>query len=157
MPRFRAPLSLLLLLLLAPALQAATPADRSADEQALRHLKEVEWPRAYREQDTALLDRILADEFQMIDGDGNWSAKAEELDWVRKNKPSYDSFRFVIRRLEIFENGTAVVAGTGIIQGKDAEGSYVMEYQSTNILIKRDGLWKAIASHVSGGKRKSAG
>jgi hypothetical protein len=40
----------------------------------------VEWPRAYREQDVALLDRILADEFQMIDADGNWSTKAEEID-----------------------------------------------------------------------------
>lgn len=30
-----------------------------------------------------------------------------------------------------------------------------MEYQSSNILIKRNGLWKAIASHVSGSQRKS--
>ena len=91
-----------------------------------------------------------------MDAEGNWSSKAEELDWVRKNRPSYDSFRFVIRRLEIFENGTAVVAGTGIIAGKDEQGPYGMEYQSSNILIRRDGLWKAIASHVSGIKRKNA-
>jgi len=155
MPSIRASfLVLLLLLTTAPSVTAAPPSP-SADEQALRHLKEVEWPRAYREQDVALLDRILADEFQMVDADGNWSTKAEELEWIRKNKPSYDSFRFVIRRLEIFENGTAVVAGTGVIEGKDEQGPYVMEYQSSNILIKRGGLWKAIASHVSGIQRKS--
>jgi hypothetical protein len=147
-------LALLLLLTTTPSTTAAPPSP-SADEQALRYLKEVEWPRAYREQDVALLDRILADEFQMIDADGNWSTKAEELEWIRKNKPSYDSFRFVIRRLEIVENGTAVVAGTGVIEGKDEQGPYILEYQSSNILIKRGSLWEAIASHVSGIQRKS--
>lgn len=141
------------LLLAVPAI----PQDRAADEKALRHLKEVEWPKAYREQDTALLDRILADEFQSIDGEGSWSTKAEEMEYIRKNKPSYESFRFEIKRLEIFENGTAIVAGTGHIRGRDAERPYKVEYQSSNIFIKRGGLWKAVASHVSGARRTSGG
>ena len=143
-------------LLFAATLEAAPP-DRSADEKALRQIKEVDWPKAYREQDTALLDRILADEFQSIDAEGNWSTKAEELDYIRKNKPSYESFRFEIRRLEIFENGTAVVSGTGHIQGRDEKGPYRVEYQSSNIFIQRAGGWKAISSHVSGVTRKPAG
>lgn len=124
-----------------------------ADQQTLRHLKEVLWPRAYAEQDVKLLDAILADEFQMVDADGNWSSKHEELDYISKNKPSHDSFVFTIKRLEVFENGTAIVAGEGTIKGKDKDGSYVMTYQSSNVLIKRSGRWKAIASHVSGIKR----
>lgn len=123
------------------------------DEKQLRNLKEVLWPKAYREQDTKLLDDILADEFQMVSGDGTWSSKAEELDYIKKNKPSYASFQFTIKRLDIFENGTAVVAGMGTIKGKTADGkNYVTQYQSSNILIKRNGKWKAIASHVSGDK-----
>ena len=124
---------------------------QKSDEETLRYLKEVEWAKAYREQDTKLLDRILADEFRMIDADGNWSSKKDEMDYISKNKPNYDSFRFEIKRLEIFENGTAVVAGTGHITGKNNE--YKIVYQSSNILIKRNGIWKAIASHVSGVKR----
>ena len=127
--------------------------DASADEAAIRELKEVLWPKAYFEQDTALLDRILAPEFQMVDGDGNWSSKAEELAWVGKNKPSYDSLSFAIRRLDVFENGTAIAAGKGTIRGTDENGPYVAEYQSTNVLIRRDGQWRAIASHVSGYKK----
>lgn len=130
-------------------------AENSTDEAALRELKEVLWPKAYFEQDTKLLDRILAPEFQMVDGDGNWSAKADELAWLSKNKPAYDSLVFSIRRLDIFENGTAIAAGTGTIRGSDDEGPYVAEYQSTNVLIKRDGQWRAIASHVSGYKKIS--
>jgi hypothetical protein len=129
----------------------ASPDDAAeADAEVLRVLKQELWPMAYRQQDTALLDRILADEFQMIDGSGDWSGKKKELDWVARNRPAYDSLEFEICRLDIFENGTAIVAGTGHIRGTDDEGPYVAEYQSTNVLIKREGAWRAIASHVSG-------
>src|SRR5215203_5508430 len=66
---------------------------RESDEKALRYLKEIEWPKAYREQDTALLDRILSDEFQMIGSDGEWSNKKEQLKYIASHKPTYESFR----------------------------------------------------------------
>jgi ketosteroid isomerase-like protein len=134
-------------------LSAQTNSTEKTDEKALRYLKEVEWPKAYREQDTKLLDRILADEFQMIDEEGGWSNKKRELERIKTNKPDYESFRFEIKRLDIFENGTAIVAGTGHIKGRDKDGAYRIEYQSSNVLIKRKGLWKAVSSHVSGVKR----
>ena len=128
-------------------------AEERSDESALREIKEVLWPRAYAQQDVALLDSLLADEFQMVDADGNWSTKAEELEWIRSNPPSYDSLVFEIIRLDIFENGSAIVAGKGVVSGTDEQGPYTLEYQSTNVLIKREGAWKAVASHVSGIKR----
>ncbi len=138
------------------SLLAAEPdLKREADTARLRELKEVLWPKAYREQDGALLAQILADEFESIDAEGNRSTKPEELDYVRKNKPTYDSFRFVIRRLQIFENRTAVISGTGYIETKAKEekpGSKT-EYQSSNVFIERDGRWQAISSHVSGIKK----
>ena len=124
----------------------------SSDEQKLRYLKEIEWPKAYKEQDTVLLDRILADEFKMIDSDGGYYTKRDELNYIKKNKPTYSSFSFEIKRLEIFENNTAVVSGTGTIRNKDAQGPYTLTYQSSNVLIKRGGQWKAISSHTSGDK-----
>ena len=138
------------------SLFAAEPArDLAHDKTRLRELKEVLWPKAYREQDPALLAQILADEFESIDADGNVSTKAEEIDYVRKNKPSYDSFRFVIRRLEVFENRTAVVSGTGYIETKAQGGKKGSrtEYQSSNVFIEREGRWQAISSHVSGIKK----
>ena len=131
-------------------------AEEQSDEATLREIKEVLWPRAYAQQDVALLDSLLADEFQMVDADGNWSTKADELEWISSNPPSYDSLVFEIIRLDIFENGSAIVAGKGIVSGTDEQGPYTLEYQSTNVLIKRDGTWRAIASHVSGIKREQA-
>lgn len=124
----------------------------SQDERALRYLKEVEWPKAYREQDSVLLDRILADEFKMIDSEGNHYTKRDEIRYIRDHKPSYLSFAFNITRLEIFENNTAIVSGTGTIKGKDEDGDYTMTYESSNVLIKRGTFWKAVSSHTSGDK-----
>ena len=153
-------LSLALILVIGvSALSAAELArDLEKDKKSLRELKEVLWPKAYREQDPALLAQILADEFESIDAQGNVSTKAEELDYVRKNKPSYDSFRFIIRRLQIFENRTAVVSGTGYIETKPKDGKKgsKTEYQSSNVFIERDGRWQAIASHVSGIKQSES-
>ncbi len=125
-----------------------TNIDLESEKQNLRTLKEIEWPKAYREQDTILLDRILGEDFQMIGNDGVWSNKEKELEWIKNNAMNHDSFRYEIKRLEFLENGTAIIAGTGHI----INDSTKTIYQSSNILIKRDGLWKAVLSHVSGVK-----
>jgi len=125
-------------------------AEERSDESVLREIKEVLWPQAYATQDVQLLDSLLADEFQLIDADGNWSTKADELNWLRSHAPAYNSLVFSIIRLDILENGSAIVAGQGTISGSDEQGGYTIEYQSTNVLIKRNGKWKAVSSHVSG-------
>jgi hypothetical protein len=128
----------------------STSYGQASDEQTLRHIKEVEWPKAYRDQDTLLLEKILADEFKMIGSDGEYSTKKEQLEYIKTHKPNYISFNFEIKRLEIFENGTAIVSGTGTIHRKDDKGEYDLIYQSSNVLIKRNNEWKAISSHTSG-------
>ena len=144
------------LLILCLSAGAASGENESADHARLREIKEVLWPKAYREQDTALLDQILANEFESIDAEGARSTKAEELDYIRKNKPGYDSFRFEIKRLQVFPNRTAIVSGTGhvVTEPKDGKNGSHTEYQSSNVFVERDGRWQAIASHVSGVKQR---
>ena len=126
-----------------------TPIVTDEDENTLRYMKEVEWPKAYAEQDTVLLNRILGEDFQMVDDAGNWYTKRDELDWITDHGTKHDSFRYEIKRLDILDNGTAVVAGTGHIVNDSTKSIY----QSSNVLVKRDGQWKAILSHVSGIKQ----
>jgi len=131
--------------------------DLSSDEIQIRKLKEVDWPEAYQNQDTELLANILADEFQMIDADGNTFKKKDELTYVKDVKPTYDSFEFDVNRLDIFESNTAVMSGLGIIYGKDDKGRYQTTYHSSDVLIKREGVWKAVSSHVSGVQKNYLG
>ncbi len=45
------------------------------------------------------------------------------------------------------------MAGQGVITGTDENVGYKITYQSSNVLLKHDGKWRAVASHVSGVKR----
>lgn len=120
----------------------------SNDLQRLRYLKEVEWPKAYREQDAVLLDRILREDFQLIDQAGGRYSKADEISWIKEHAMEHDSFYYEIKRLDVYPNGTAVVAGTGHIFN---DTTYAI-YESSNVLIKENDEWKAILSQVSGYK-----
>ncbi len=118
------------------------------DKEILTRFKKVYWPKAYREQDTILLDQMLGEDFQMIDNSGIWYDKAYELNWLRENAMENDSFWYEIKRMDILPNGTAIICGTGHIVNDSVESIY----QSSNVIVKRYGVWKAVASHVSGFK-----
>ena len=122
--------------------------DLEHEKKTLRHMKEVLWPKSYSTNDTALLNTILHDDFQLVDGSGEITDKKFEMNWIKENKIKHDSFWYEIKRLDVYHDNTAIISGTGHIinNGKKAI------YQSSNILIKQDSLWKAISSHVSGYK-----
>ena len=134
-------------LVLAIVASLALVATASADDEAtLRHFKTVLWPTAYRTQDVELLDRLLHDSFEMISADGERSTKQDELEYIRNNAWDPASFEYRIERLDIYEGSTAIIAGTGITD--------TYSYRSSNVLIKENGEWRAIASHVSGFRQK---
>lgn len=126
--------------------QSKNPFDPENEKKTLRHIKEALWPMAYSTSDTALLNQILHNDFQLIDGAGIITDKKFELNWVKENRINHDSFRYEIKRLDVYHNNTAIISGTGHIVNKGKESIY----QSSNVLIKQDSLWKAILSHVSG-------
>jgi hypothetical protein len=128
--------------LIGSAFACASEHSSANDEQVLRHFKTVLWPQAYRTQDAGLLDQLLHDSFQMIDAEGNRSTKADELLWVAANAWNPGRFEYRIERLDIYDGQIAIVDGTGLAEK--------YSYRSSNVLIKEDGAWKAVASHVSG-------
>ncbi|WP_420318879.1 nuclear transport factor 2 family protein [Ekhidna sp.] len=124
------------------------------DEDILREFKTVLWPKAYNEQDTALLNRLLHDKFQMMDDNGDSFSKTDEIEYISDYAPSHDEFNYEITRLDLFDNGTAVVSGTGTMKGVEGAEAYITTYKSSNVLVKQNGQWKAISSHVSGVKEE---
>ncbi len=135
---------LLLLLLIFSLTVGPSLASPCGDEATLRHFKTVLWPKAYRTQDVDLLDAMLHKRFEMIDNDGNRSSKEKELAWIAANQWDPGTFEYRIERLDILDERFAIIDGTGIASN--------YSYKSSNVLIKEDGLWRAIASHVSGYK-----
>jgi hypothetical protein len=136
-----------LITLLSIFLSVSTPVDASeADEVLLRHFKTIMWPTAYKTQDVELLDRMLHPSFQMIDDAGNRSTKEKELDYIKNNHWNPRNFVYSIERLDIYDSRFAVIDGTG------ETDTYT--YKSSNYMIKEDGQWRAIGSHVSGFREK---
>jgi hypothetical protein len=138
---------LVFLLFILGALCVVEPSSaQEGDESVLRHFKTVLWPQAYRTQDIELLDRMLHPTFQMIDDAGKRSNKKKELDYISKNHWNPQHFVYTIERLDIYEGKFAVIDGTG--------ETLTYRYKSSNYLIKENGEWRAIASHVSGYEEK---
>ena len=121
-------------------------AHTSNDIEQLRHIKQTLWPQAYRDQNTDLLNQILHAKFQMTDNKGEISTKDNELAAVKLHAWTVENFSYHIERLEIFNQNTAVISGRGETK--------TYTYRSSNVLIKEDGRWQAILSHVSGFKEK---
>jgi ketosteroid isomerase-like protein len=120
------------------------------DRAQLRQLKEYDWPEAYRQRDTLLLGRILANEFVVVDADGQSSTKADELQYLKtSDHVTYESFHYTIERLCIYGQ-TALVAGVGRSKGRTRRGTFHTVYHSTNLFVQREGRWQAVASHLSG-------
>jgi len=137
---------ILLLLLAAAWAPLAAGDDPGSDEALLRQFKTELWPRAYRTKDVALLDRLLHDSFQLIDDNGAVSTKQQELERVATKAWDPGSFEYRIERLDIYNDNTAVISGQGIAS--------TYSYRSSNVLVKEDGRWQAVASHVSGVQRR---
>lgn len=122
------------------------------DEEVVRNMKIELLAKAYEDQDTTLLSQILHEKYQLVDDGGEVYSKRDEIQYVSQYGPSYDTFVFEISKLELFDNGTALVFGTGTITGSDIQGNYSQSYKSSDVLVKEGGTWKFITSHVSGVK-----
>ena len=134
-------LNKIVLLFLVPALiciislaQEKTP--QSKDEKELVYIKNVLWPKAYHEQDTKLLNQILHYSFQSIDAAGNRTTKQDEMEYIRKNKTSVSSSRFIIERFDIYKDKFAIIDGTGIFSSVTEETNNAV----SNILGMARGL-----------------
>lgn len=125
------------------------------DSKAVENVVKVLSPKAYDEQDTALLNQILHDKFQLVDDEGSRFSKEDEMEYAFKYGPSYDSYEYDIKSLDLYDNGTALVSGEGTIKGINIAGqAYVTTYKTSDVLIKEKGKWKMINSHVSGVKEE---
>ena len=130
------------LLMAAPAAYAAP----CADEAALRDLKTRIWPGYYRNQDVEGLSRFLDDDFRVIDSEGVAETKPQVLAWVRTTPWQPSNFRYDVQTVVCPADDVAIIAGQGSF---DTEAGRQV-YTSSNVLVRKDGRWRAVLSHVSG-------
>lgn len=145
---------LLTFVLLLSQARATAKCDLKATESLLRNkdpqvLKDVEqeWLRAYGEKNTAVLDCILAEEFQigsMPDERVEVHDKKHVLDWVAQRSPS-------VQKIEQFDlapyGNVAVVRGAYSMSSQD--GKVLARYQFMDVFVYRGERWLALTREVA--------
>jgi ketosteroid isomerase-like protein len=109
---------------------------------------ENDWSMAWQKKDAAFLQKLFADEYLDTDQDGATFTKPQELANVPAAAFTLTSFALSDLKVHVY-GVAAVVTGRntikGLWKGKDASGAY----RFTDVFVKRDGRWQAVATHGS--------
>jgi ketosteroid isomerase-like protein len=136
---------------LAISLLGSPQAGAETVEQELVRLKH-EMGRAYVARDVAALERLYADDYTVTDDEGNTTNKTQEIDRLRSGGSTYESTSYEDVKVRVYGD-TAIVAGRGTVKGRNSKGPFHTEYHSTNVFVRQNGVWRAVAAHISGVKR----
>jgi ketosteroid isomerase-like protein len=137
------PLTLSLSLSLAVPAATRHSADEAAVVQALHRACE-----AFRTGEASFLVGFLDEHFTLTDTAGRVTTREENLAEVRKREPRYEVFRNHSMKTRIYGE-TAVVNGITSLKGTAGGTPFEADVQFTDTLVKRDGTWRLVASHVS--------
>jgi len=119
-----------------------------AIQKEIRALED-RWNDARARADVAALDRLLADGWTVVHGDGTMNTKAEYLADLQSGARKFDG-GVVVRDFTVRVYGdTAIAAGTSeskvTINGRPQGGSL----RFTRVYVRREGRWIMIATHAT--------
>ena len=134
-------------LTLAQAMAAEEKGKSGNDEQIIKQL-EQEWADALLKRDQAAIDRITSADWVLTDPKGRLIAKAQADADLKSGTVKFESYKLDELKVRLFGD-TAVVHGLetekSSYKGKDTSGLYPF----TDVFVKRNGRWQAIATHVT--------
>ena len=120
----------------------------SAQSKAEQELIQIErdWCTAFLKRDSALLGRILADDYTGVTGRGVVESKAEALAGVKDTSSAFDACVDTNFKVRVYGDAavvTALATRSGRYKGvafKDRRALY------TDTFVRRDGRWQCVAS-----------
>ena len=132
-------------LLLADCAPARAPATNDVPAAAAAALE------AYRTNDTAGINRWVADDYTLTDSRGQIVTKDEDLAAARDKAVEFSRFKNVDQRVRFYLDGSvAVVTGRTLVAGVTGDGTaFDQDLPFTDTWILTDNGWRIVASHVS--------
>ena len=109
---------------------------------------ENEFARAVASNDVNALDRILADEWIIIDPDGSISDKARFLGVIKSGVLSHESMASTDLRVRLYGK-TAVVTGVTTTKGKFMGQDVASCERATDILVKQTDRWQCVLTQLT--------
>jgi len=130
----------------ASASPAAGASAAAQDVEATIAQLEKDWVAAIVKKDTATLDRLLASEFAGTSPTAHTYTKSDAIADIKDAK-------YVVDKMDLDEVSVNVYGTTAVsftsqeekskYEGKDTSG----HYHYTDVWVKKDGNWQAVASH----------
>lgn len=143
--RFFAPICLLSLIFFGVALSAwASEPQSGSDKDTVQTLQALEqsWLNAEKNHDAASFEKLVADDWIALTPDGKRQTKAERSAQIKNSHMGSASLGPMDVR--VFGD-TAVVTGTVDETAEKSAHHYVW----TDVFVKRDGKWLAVASQTA--------
>jgi ketosteroid isomerase-like protein len=127
----------------------AQPRQTSKAEEEVRQAENAR-REAILQNDTAALDRLMANSYMATLDAGDVKTKADEIALDREGSRKIESWEASDVVIRLYGN-TAVVTGRAAV--KDSlrdEGMRDFTFRFTHVWIKLDGRWQLVARHISG-------
>ncbi|HEX8855699.1 MAG TPA: nuclear transport factor 2 family protein [Thermoleophilaceae bacterium] len=120
-------------------------------DDAIQELVDLEyaWLEATRTRDMEFLERLLGEEFTLTTGRPGVEVRSR-AEWLDVTRDSYaiDSFEFADVDARVYGDAALVRSHyrqRGRMGGEDRTTAYLM----SDVLVRRDGRWQAVARHIS--------
>ena len=126
-----------------PAGSAATTDEKSVVMDITQQACE-----AFRLSDLPTVEKLLAPTFTLVSSDSSVQDRKSVVAEIRNKDPQYEVFRNHSMTANVY--GTAaVVQGITHVKGKSGGQSFDLEVRFTDTLIKTNGQWQLVVSHVT--------
>lgn len=144
-----------LVICLCSIMQTASQANRDGSiEQQLMQM-ERDWSAADLKHETAVISRILADDYIGIDGRGIITSKAQEIEEAAAPAPGMPPPPRQIIAESVTDmkvrlyGDAAVVTGRAIEKVQSNGKELEIQYRRTTVYVKRQGRWQCVSFHGS--------
>jgi ketosteroid isomerase-like protein len=129
---------------------AAAAAREPTRAELIEEVREFEfaWGVAYIKRDTAALDRIMAEDYTFTDPLGGVTDKRQNLDYISTGFFVIEDTHSRDVCVRIYGE-TAVVTALSIFKASYKGVKVQGRYQYTDVLVRRQGRWYAVASQAT--------
>jgi ketosteroid isomerase-like protein len=125
--------------------QTVVPANRVQEQ--IKKLEE-EWATAFIKRDAAALNRILADDYHIIDPSGSVSDKAQTIKDITSGGMVFESIKYDNLKVRVY--GTfAIVTGGEVVTMRSNDTSETSTFRFTDVFALRRGRWQAVSSQLT--------
>jgi ketosteroid isomerase-like protein len=134
-------------ILAAPGTSRAADSGAANGEQQVRKL-EREWLDALVKRDGDYLQKLEAEDFTMTGPDGKLLSKDEDIKSTMSGNMVYEDIKLDDLKVRL-HGETSIATGIGSVQAHSKDESMNGKYSSTDVFVKMNGEWKAVAAHVT--------